>query len=156
VYARSNDLGDSWLSDIVEVGSPYTYYAGSPNLQDYASTASLDEEHTRRLQPSISLNGAGWPAVAWHVDRSGGSGTDYAIYYSYGTTGTVSSVAWISPTVLSRGQATTLGSAQVGIGDVDGQECRDAAYMDEQTSWEVYYTSDAEYTQVFMPLVLRE
>jgi hypothetical protein len=167
VYRRSNDSGatDSWGSyanETREVGTDYLYYV-SDRLTHYNSTdnpAELLDESFLDLRPSIALNRDGWPAVVWHADRDGGSGTDYTIFVTYATTGTKDAVSWITPTVLGWG-GTAQTAATVGVGQpaVDVEQHLHVAYMKDPVSsdWEVYYDSDEydDYKHVYLPVKAR-
>jgi hypothetical protein len=156
LYRRSNDAGTSWLSDTFEVGSSYTYTEFAGYLQYYSSTTLMADERRGRLNPSVALSSDGWPAMAWHADRSpGGAGTDYVIYYAYSTSGTVNTVDWITRTVLSSSQEGIRVGGSIGVGREDGDECPDIAYIVAQSPWEVMYDSDREYLQIYVPLTLR-
>jgi hypothetical protein len=156
LYRRSNDNGNSWLTDTYEVGSAYTYTQYAEYLQYYDSISLLGSERKGRLKPSVAVSSGGWPAVAWHADRSEGDGTDYVIYYSYATSGTISSVDWITRTLLSGDREAVRVGSSIGVGREEGVECRDVGYMLEQTDWEVMYDSDIEYLEMYIPLVLKE
>ena len=161
VYSRSEVTGSVSFSAPREVGTDKTGW-----WEYYYSTYNVDslpdrDEYLLDLQPSIALNEAGWPAVVWHVDRSGGNHTDYAIYYSYALTGTGTGVNWITPTLLSRDQPTMRGSAVIGVGEPEagGEQHLHVAYMQKlsATAWDVYYDSNEQdrYPHVYMPLVMR-
>jgi hypothetical protein len=146
------------------------YY--SAESQDYFEDRS---EYLLNLEPSISLNGDGWPAVVWHADLSEGEGCDegckdadreYAIYYTYALTGTEDNgVDWITPTVLSQVQPGMLGRAVVGMGEPGPSgEPPHVAHMqklgtDEQDPWDVYYDSSEDererYSYLYLPLIAR-
>ena len=162
VYSRSEVTGSVSFSAPREVGTDKTggweeYYYSTDNVDSLPDR----DEYLLDLQPFIALNEAGGPAVVWHVDRSGGNHTDYAIYYSYALTGTGAGVNWITSTVLSRGQPTMLGSAAIGIGEPEagGEQHLHVAYMQKLSSsaWDVYYDSNEwdRYPHVYMPLVMR-
>ncbi len=155
VYRRSNDSGSnsSWgtgdYGNTREVGTEKSI-ANWPDMEDYDSA---DEDGGRDcflqyLQPCIALNGDGWPAVAWHADRSGGAGTDYTIYYSYATSGSSTHVGWIPPATLDWDQPALLGSAGVGVREPDpgGEQYLHFAYMQQPSEdvWEVYYDTNEE------------
>lgn len=160
VYRRSNDSGSSW-DTAREVGTDALVFS-----QEYSSSDDVfvRDPYLLHLQPSIALNGDGWPAVVWHADRSsGGMGTDYAIYYSYALAGDVGSVDWeIPPTVLNRGRPSMLGSAVVGVGEPEpgGEQHLHAAYMGELGTdlWEIYYDSNEwdRYQHFYLPVTMRE
>lgn len=168
VYSHSDVTGTLNLDDYYEVGTNKT---GSDLEMLYYSTPDVDslpdkDEYLLDLQPAIALNDAGWPSVVWHADRSGGDLTDYAIYYSYALTGTVTvtdtSVNWvITPTVLSLGTGTMLGSATIDMGksESDGEYHLHVAYMEKKsaTAWDVYYNSNEweRYPHVFLPVLMK-
>jgi hypothetical protein len=165
VYRRSNANGapDTWgddADDIREVGTDYLRFGLEP-LTHYNSTGmGLLDESFWDLQPSIALNRDGWPAVVWHADRDGGSGTDYTIFVTYATTGTQDAVSWITPTVVGWG-GTAQSAATVGVGQsvVDGDQHLHVAYMKDPTSsdWEVYYDSNEydDYLHIYLPVTAR-
>jgi hypothetical protein len=113
------------------------------------------------LRPSIALNQQGWPAVAWHADRSSEDDvTDYAVYYSYAITGSDSGVDldWVAPTDLDQGRPSMLGSAAVGVGKSSGErQLLHFAYMQQVSpdAWDVYYDSNEELEYVYLPLMAR-
>jgi len=154
VYRRSNDSGSYWKSDAIndtfEVGTDLGLSSWS-SLERYNSVDE-DRDYLEYLQPSIVLNGDGWPAVVWHADRSGGAGTDYTIYYSYATSGSSTSVDWVTPRALSWGQATLLGSPVIGVREPEpgGEQYLHFAYMQQvsTSAWEVYYDSNELYAEI--------
>lgn len=103
------------------------------------------------LWPSGALGSGGEQAVVWHTSTDG---DPHAIYYSYVLSGT----EWFTPTVLRQGQ---VGSPAVGMGGwiTESIPLLHVAYMEEGSSWDVYYDSNQEYTfdapDVYVPLVLR-
>jgi hypothetical protein len=170
VYRRSNDSGANWgteSSGIREVGTDRRYGAGG--LKDYDSAGwyryvdpdeDVRDEYLQYLRPSIVLNEHGWPAVVWHADSSEGDGTDYAIYYSYATTGGDGNVNWVAPDVLNWDQPSLLSSAAVGVGESDGErQLLHIAYMrklDATGAWDVYYDSNEDrdrYEYAYLPLI---
>lgn len=160
VYRRSNDSGSHWGIDgdeMREVGTDHLYY-GPDALTQYDSLDDLASrgEYLVDLQPSIALNRYGRLAVAWQADRSGGDGTDYAIYYSYALTGT----DWTTRTVLYDGQPTMQGAPVIGVGEpAPGEPHLHVAYMQRlgAAAWEVYYDSNesGNYPHRYLPLVMR-
>ena len=168
VYRYSEDDGLTWgteTSDTREVGTGRLYH-GTEDLVEYASSDNegIPPEETRHeslldLQPSITMNSDGWPAVTWHADRSGGPGTDYVVYYTYIFTDGLDQGSWITPTVLG-GQGTLRGAATIGIGQpASGEQHLHLAYMQQlgTGSWDVYYDSNEEdrYKYIRLPVVLR-
>jgi hypothetical protein len=160
VYWRS----DWGITQRREVGTdneaPVAIYY-SAESQDFFPDRS---EYLLNLEPSVSLNKDGWPAVIWHADRSEGQGTDYAIHYTYALTGTEDNgVDWITPTVLSQGQPTMLGSGVIGVGKPEpgGEQPPHVAYMQKLSTgaWEVYYDSSEQerdrYAHLYLPLTMR-
>jgi hypothetical protein len=165
VYRRSNDSGapDSWgayANETREVGTDLLYYGSGLTHYNSTDNPGLLDESFLDLQPSITLNQDGWPAVVWQADRDGGVGTDYTIFVTYATTGTQDTVSWITPTVVGWGGMTQT-AATVGVGQpaFDGEQHLHVAYMkDPATSaWDVYYDSNEydEYTHIFLPVVGR-
>jgi hypothetical protein len=165
VYLRSNDRGARWGA-VREVGTDRGYAAGGLADYDsagwYVSSSDIREEYLQYLRPAITLNDDGWPALVWHADRSGaGDGGDYAIYYTYATTGDGSGVNWaIAPTVLNRVRPNMLGSAVVGVGEPEpgGEQYLHVAYMQRQNTgyWDVYYDTDEWelYELAYLPVAL--
>ena len=163
VYWRSN-----WGPfEFREVGTD-----NQTELEDYYSAESQDyfedkSEYLLNLEPSVSLNGDGWPAVVWHTDLSEGVGDkdsdrDYAIYYTYALTGTEDGVDWITPTVLSQVHPGMLGRAVVGRGEPGPSgEPPHVAHMQklDTGAWDVYYDSSEDererYSYLYLPLITR-
>lgn len=173
VYWRS-DWGRSQRREVgTDEEAPVEIYY-SAEKQDYFEDGN---EYLLNLEPSISLNGDGWPAVVWHADLSEGEGCsqsqgckdedrDYAIYYTYALTGTEDNgVDWITPTVLSQIQPGMLGCAVVGRGEPGPSgEPPHVAHMqklgtDKLDLWDVYYDSSEDererYSYLYLPLITR-
>jgi len=161
VYGRSAVTGSmnfDWREVGTDAPTGWDNYYSTDNVYALPDNA----EYLLDLRPSIALNDAGWPAVVWHANRSSGDvGIDYAVYYSYALTGTEAKVYWITPTVLSQGQATVLGAAVVGVGEPEpgGEQHLHVAYMQKlgENAWDVYYNSNEEdrYEKGYLPLVMR-
>jgi len=173
VYRRSNDNGAAWglaQNTTFEVGTSYRYPVDFDRLENYAS-ADEGNNYLLYLQPAITLNGDGWPAVVWHVEHSEGGGgegeggvKDYAIYYTYALAGSSSSVDWeISPpTVLNEYRGGTWASPVIGVGEPEpgGEQHLHVAYMQRPVdtyAWDVYYDSDEadRYKYIYLPLTMR-
>ena len=156
LYQRSNDTGGSWLTSFRDVGTDSTISYGTYESTDEESAV---DEYLLKLQPSIALNGEGWPAVVWHV---GGSGEDdlYQIHYTYAVAGTTTGVTWeFTGTVLNLDQRHR-GSAMVGAAESGADTLLHFAYMRETTSsaWDVYYDSSVDrnsYKFVYLPLIFK-
>jgi len=168
VYRRSDDGGSTWgvdTSKTREVGTGQLYY-GPQELAEYHSSddegvapGDQRDESLLGLQPSITLNRDGWPAVAWHADRSEGDGTDYVIYYTYALTDGQDHVNWITPTLLGWGGALR-GSANFGVAQPGpGEQHVHLVYMQKSGTgaWEVFYDSNEgdQYEHIFLPMVMR-
>ena len=167
VYRRSDDGGTTWrneTNDTREVGTGRRYY-GDELAKYYSSDDKGINPDDKRdecllgLQPSITMNRDGWPAVAWHADRSEGDGTDYVIYYTYALTDGQDHVDWITPTLLG-GWGTLRSSATFGVAQTGpGEQHVHLVYMEKFGSgaWEVFYNSNEEdqYEHIFLPMVMR-
>jgi hypothetical protein len=168
LYRRSAVTDTVNFGSLLEVGTDKLYSA--IGIEYYSSDPREGEyEYLWDLQPSITLNDDGWPAVAWHAQRVGSPG-EYEIHYSYAVAGTITQVHWITPTTLSFGQGDLLGSSAIGVGRSPvGVSARELASDDEQhqhivymrklseSAWDIYYDGDEweEYPHVFMPVIMR-
>ncbi|RLC63290.1 MAG: hypothetical protein DRI01_05485, partial [Chloroflexi bacterium] len=153
VYSRAEVTGTVFFSDWKEVGTDkltmwQEYYSTDSVESGYLS---VEDEYLLDLQPAVTLSRHGWPAVAWHANRShqGTLSKDYAVYYTYAITGTETSVDWITPTIVSGDQLAKQGSATIGVGEpmTDSQildHRLHVAYMRQQSAggWDVYDSSE--------------
>jgi len=166
VYRHSEDDGSTWgteTSETREVGTGRLYHG--EELVEYTSSdddgVPLEErrhESLLDLQPSITMNSDGMPAVTWQADRSG-AGTDYVIYYTYAFTDELDHVNWFTPTVLG-GSGALRGGATIGVGrPASDEQHMHLAYMQQLGTggWDVYYDSNEvdQYFYVQLPVVLR-
>jgi hypothetical protein len=114
------------------------------NEEEFTSyTSDPDALYTADLGPSIALNNDDWPAVAWHTDTAG----DYAIYYSYATTGTSGNrVYWNAPTLLNAGPESASVAMDVAGVVPGGEPYLHIAYMGKAGAlwWDVYYARNGE------------
>jgi hypothetical protein len=155
LYKRSNDGGDTFypVAYPLEVGTDHTGGIPDPYTEHVVGAAEDSGYYLRYLQPSVALNEDGWPAVVWHT--GGVTGT----YYTYATSGTDTSVDWMTPTLLFGGQA---GTPVVGLGGwvTSTVPLLHVAYMYAPgDSWNVYYDSNEadviDIPTVYLPLVTK-
>jgi len=155
VYKRSNDGGDKFSPEYypLEVGTDNTNGIPDPYTEHVVGAAEDSGHYLRYLQPSVALNEDGWPAVVWHT--GGVTGT----YYTYATSGNDTSVDWVTPTLLFKGQA---GAPAVAFGGwiTDTIPLLHFAYMcTTGESWNVYYDSNEaaiiDPPKIYLPLVTR-
>lgn len=154
LYKRSNDGGDNFAVDSLEVGTDKPGTVFEPYTEEHVAGEPGDVAYLKYLRPSVAVNEDGWPAVAWHTGDVRGT------YYTYAISGTDTSVDWVAEkTQLFAGEA---GAPVVELGGwVTGTiPLLHVAYMDATgSSWEVYYDSNEadviDIPTVYLPLVMR-
>jgi len=145
VLNRSTNEGTSWVW-----GGDVKWTV--PDLATYYKSSGVG--YQENLQPILSLMPAGKPQLTWQHERDDGV---YEILYSQMITPSTS--AWTPPT-WSPPVTFTLGSRDAVNGHVavaqDGSLHVIFQGQVGDTYWDIFYTSDEEYEQVFLPLIMKQ
>jgi len=168
-YIRSNNNGQNWptwlgSSSWCEVAG---YRWGTDLWYRSTDDSQAAWEYTLYLQPSVALDGRGWPTVVWHANEDAEGGLDYDLKYTYALTvpsGAQYCIDW--STVGPFGQRTSgqSGSPVIALAPVISPHLHVAylwsgmGYVGQPGGdWETYYDSNEydTYSHIFLPITLR-